>query len=152
MRALLRYSSRPGICAGMLCALLLCFSTAAQDVGPVVGREADVEPLEFPSVAAFVERLPQRKDVEPFGGMPLEPGMQSFHTRREVMLAHPTRESRTWLIFTAEHPLGPSVARVRAYDGAGKASGRRQAFSLMCEGSNDACAALESQQRSAIDQ
>ncbi|MBT2768570.1 hypothetical protein J7J08_13070 [Stenotrophomonas sp. ISL-67] len=109
----------------------------------ILGNVADSEALEYPTVAAFVEQLPKRRDVEVLRGLPLEPGMLAYQSTKAAVAEDPAYSARTWLIFTAPHPMAPSVARLRTYVPEHELHRRLQAWATLCESTAEGCARMD---------
>ncbi|WP_093535267.1 hypothetical protein PWP89_01190 [Stenotrophomonas rhizophila] len=138
---------------GPLAALALGLMASAgawAEYSDILGNEADKVPLEFTTVTGFIDGLPKRSDVEVLKGLPLEPGMLAYQSTKASVLEDPAFASRTWLIFTAPHPMAPSVARLRTYVPDGELHRRRQAWATLCESTPDGCARLDTYLKRAI--
>ncbi|MEN4952159.1 hypothetical protein [Stenotrophomonas sp. TWI819] len=125
-----------------LACILLLFAAATARSREIQHNEADSEPMEYTTVAAFVQGLPMRKDVEAMRGLPLEPGMLAYQTTAAAVIEDPAFSARTWLIFTPPHPMAPSVARLRTYLPEHELHRRRQAWATLCESTTEGCARM----------
>lgn len=103
----------------------------------------DAEPMEYATVAEFLEKLPQDADVESMGRTDMASGALAFSTRTALTDADPGRELRVWFILPRQHPNGPAVVRFRSYRPDPATNQRKTALALLCESSITSCAQLK---------
>lgn len=130
---------------GACCLLGLSLSFFAHAIAPVRGGD-DSQPLEYANVAAFVEQLPKRKDVERLS-LPTPAGMSLLQTSKKSVENDPDYTATTWVLFTAPHTLAPSVVRMRTAIGWDREHPfrRTRKIATLCEGSAATCDALAAQ-------
>lgn len=129
-------------CRSAFCVLALALTALAHARAPVRAGD-DSQPLEYASVAAFVEKLPQRSDIERLP-LPTPAGMILLQTSKETVENDPDYTASTWVLFTAPHPLAPSVVRMRTAIGWDREHPfrRTRKIATLCEGSAATCDAL----------
>ncbi|WP_159095422.1 hypothetical protein [Stenotrophomonas sp. YAU14A_MKIMI4_1] len=134
-------------CRRAACLLGLALSGLAQASAPVRTGDDNL-PLEYTSVAAFAEKLPQRKDIERLQAQ-TPAGMVVLQTSKETVENDPDYTATTWVLFTAPHPLAPSVVRMRTAIGWDREHPfrRTRKIATLCEGSTAACDAVAVQAR-----
>ncbi len=116
---------------------------APERFSPPSDEGKDSEPMEYSTVAEFLEKLPRQADVEPMGRADAASGAMAFSTRAALTDAEPERELRLWFILSSKHPNGPAVVRVRSFRPDPAVNQRRTVLALLCESSLTKCAQLK---------
>lgn len=103
----------------------------------------DEEPLEYATVAEFVQALPQRKDATRTTNLPFEPGMVMYQSSNAAIVNDDLFTRRTWLLFLPPHPMAPSLARLRSFNTGVHLGEETQKLRTLCESTEEGCARLQ---------